>query len=109
MPPPTTSTSNSRSRSCSIIAVRWNGTTAFNTRPDYVSGLVGMSPSRSPLIVFSAAQLDEHDTPPWHPENRGRLDAALAGVHEAGLGEATLWRVPELASTDDLTLVHDRR
>ena len=66
-----------------------------------------MASSHSPLIVFSAAELDDHDTPPWHPEHRGRLDAALAGVDQAGLDEATQWRVPELASTDDLALVHD--
>jgi acetoin utilization deacetylase AcuC-like enzyme len=59
------------------------------------------------LIVFTAPQLDNHDTPPWHPEHHGRLDAALAGVAEAGLADATEWRIPELASTDDLTLVHD--
>jgi acetoin utilization deacetylase AcuC-like enzyme len=63
--------------------------------------------SHSPLIVFAAAELDDHETPPWHPEHRGRLDAALAGVDEAGLDEATQWRVPDLASTDDLALVHD--
>ena len=63
--------------------------------------------SHSPLIVLSAAELDEHETPPWHPEHRGRLDAALAGIDEAGLGEATQWRVPEPVSTDDLALVHD--
>jgi acetoin utilization deacetylase AcuC-like enzyme len=59
------------------------------------------------LIVYSAAELDDHETPPWHPEHRGRLDAALAGVDEAGLAEATLWRIPEPAATDDLGLVHD--
>ncbi len=58
-------------------------------------------------MVFAAAELDEHITPPWHPERRERLDAALAGVDEAGLGEATVWRVPEPASDDDLAVVHD--
>jgi acetoin utilization deacetylase AcuC-like enzyme len=66
-----------------------------------------MAGSHSPLIVFSAAELDDHATPPWHPEHRGRLDAALAGVAEAGLSEATQWRVPDLASIEDLALVHD--
>ena len=66
-----------------------------------------MAPSHSPLIVFSAAELDDHDTPPWHPEHRGRLDAAIAGVDEAGLADATEWRIPELAAVDDLALVHD--
>jgi len=63
--------------------------------------------SHSPLIVFTAPELDDHDTPPWHPEHRGRLDAAIAGVDEAGLAEATEWRIPELAAVDDLALVHD--
>jgi acetoin utilization deacetylase AcuC-like enzyme len=63
--------------------------------------------SHSPLLVLSAAELDDHVTPPWHPDHRARLDAAIAGVAEAGLDEATQWRVPEMASTDDLALVHD--
>jgi acetoin utilization deacetylase AcuC-like enzyme len=63
--------------------------------------------SHPPLIVFSAPELDDHDTPPWHPEHRGRLGAALAGVDEAGLTEAADWRIPELATTADLALVHD--
>ncbi len=62
----------------------------------------------SPLAVFAASELDGHDTPPWHPEHKGRLDAALAGVHEADLDEAVEWRIPSLASVDDLALVHDR-
>ncbi len=61
----------------------------------------------SPLIVFAAAEHDDHGTPAWHPEHRGRLDAALAGIDEAGLGDATEWRIPELVTTDDLGLVHD--
>ncbi len=61
----------------------------------------------APLMVFAADELDDHGTPPWHPERRARLDAALAGIHEAGLDEATEWRVPELAAIDDLALVHD--
>jgi acetoin utilization deacetylase AcuC-like enzyme len=59
-------------------------------------------------MVFAAAEHDEHSTPDWHPEHRGRLDAALAGVHEAGLDEATEWRIPEQVSVADLELVHDR-
>jgi acetoin utilization deacetylase AcuC-like enzyme len=59
-----------------------------------------------PLIVFAAADLDHHETPSWHPEHRGRLDAALAGVHEAGLDDATTWTVPEPVAVADLTLVH---
>jgi acetoin utilization deacetylase AcuC-like enzyme len=58
-------------------------------------------------MVFAAAELDDHATPHWHPEHRGRLDAALAGIHEAGLDEATEWRIPELATVDELALAHD--
>ena len=61
----------------------------------------------SPLIVFADAEHDDHRTPDWHPEHRGRLDAALAGVHEAGLDDAAEWRVPAEAAVDDLALVHD--
>jgi acetoin utilization deacetylase AcuC-like enzyme len=61
----------------------------------------------SSLIVFAAAELDDHGTPAWHPEHRGRLDAALAGIHEAGLDDAVEWRVPEEVAVDDLALVHD--
>jgi acetoin utilization deacetylase AcuC-like enzyme len=60
-----------------------------------------------PLLVVSAAELDAHATPPWHPENRSRLDAALAGVSEAGLMDATEWRVAPEAGVDDLALAHD--
>jgi acetoin utilization deacetylase AcuC-like enzyme len=59
-------------------------------------------------MVFAAPELDGHLTPPWHPERRERLDAALAGVDEAGLSEATAWRVPEPASDEALARVHDR-
>ena len=60
----------------------------------------------APLIVFAAAEHDEHETPTWHPEHRGRLDAALAGVGEAGLDDAAEWRVPELVDVEDLARVH---
>jgi acetoin utilization deacetylase AcuC-like enzyme len=58
-------------------------------------------------MVFAAAELDDHATPAWHPEHRGRLDAALAGIHESGLDDATEWRIPDEASVDDLVLAHD--
>ena len=61
-----------------------------------------------PLAVFAAPQQDSHQNPTWHPEHRGRLDAAIAGIHEADLDDATEWRIPELVDVDDLALVHDR-
>ena len=62
----------------------------------------------APLLVFAAPEQDDHATPSWHPEHRGRLDAALGGVHEAELDDAAEWRVPDEATLDDLALVHDR-
>jgi len=59
-----------------------------------------------PLIVLAGVEHDEHEMPRWHPEHSGRLDAALAGIHEGGLDDATEWRLPELASVADLELVH---
>ena len=59
-------------------------------------------------MVFAAAELDDHRTPPRHPEHRGRLDAALGGISAAGLDEATVWRIPEMAAVVDLEAVHDR-
>ena len=61
----------------------------------------------APLVVYSAAESDRHATPDWHPENRARLDAALAGIDAAGLTEATDWREAPEASTADLARVHD--
>jgi acetoin utilization deacetylase AcuC-like enzyme len=63
---------------------------------------------RSPLNVFAAPEFDEHETGSWHPEHRGRLDAALAGIHEADLDDATVWKIPDEVAVDDLELVHDR-
>ena len=59
-----------------------------------------------PLIVLTGAEHDEHEMPNWHPEHRGRLDAALDGIHEGGLDDATEWRFPELAAVADLEMVH---
>jgi acetoin utilization deacetylase AcuC-like enzyme len=58
-------------------------------------------------MVFAAAELDDHATPAWHPEHKGRLDAALAGIDEAGLHDAATWRIPELATPEELSLAHD--
>jgi acetoin utilization deacetylase AcuC-like enzyme len=60
-----------------------------------------------PLIVFSAADRDAHATPAWHPENQARLDAALAGIAQAGLSEATEWREPSEATVAELARAHD--
>jgi acetoin utilization deacetylase AcuC-like enzyme len=59
------------------------------------------------VAVFASPRLDEHLTPPWHPERPGRVDAALAGIHEAGLDDAVDVHVPRLATEAELALVHD--
>jgi acetoin utilization deacetylase AcuC-like enzyme len=61
----------------------------------------------TPLVVFSGAEHDAHMTHPHHPEHPRRLDAALAGVAAAELGDATEWRQPPEATDADLALVHD--
>jgi acetoin utilization deacetylase AcuC-like enzyme len=60
-----------------------------------------------PLVVYSSSERDAHATPPWHPENHARLEAALAGVAAAGLQDATEWREPPEADVTDLALAHD--
>ncbi len=62
----------------------------------------------SPLMVFADVEHDAHDTPAWHPERHARLVAAVAGVHSAGLGDAADWRIPRLATVDELAQVHAR-
>ncbi|WP_420453145.1 histone deacetylase [Ilumatobacter sp.] len=60
-----------------------------------------------PIAVFAAAELDEHVEPTGHPERRGRLDAALAGIPAAGLSEGATFREPRLATVEELNRVHD--
>jgi acetoin utilization deacetylase AcuC-like enzyme len=60
-----------------------------------------------PIAVYAAAELDLHDTPDWHPERRGRLEAALSGIALAGLTDAVDQREPRLATFDELARVHD--
>ena len=62
-----------------------------------------------PIAVFSSAELDQHFTPFGHPEHPGRLDAALAGISEAGLLDAVSFRVPRLATTTEIALAHTSR
>lgn len=59
------------------------------------------------LTVFTDLEGDHHDTPNWHPEHRGRLEAALTGVRRAGLLEAAEWRIPEPAPLASIIAVHD--
>jgi acetoin utilization deacetylase AcuC-like enzyme len=59
------------------------------------------------VAVFAAPRLDRHDGPNGHPERPGRVDAALAGIHEADLDDAVVVHVPRLATEAELERVHD--
>ena len=61
----------------------------------------------SPISVFATADFDQHLTPEWHPERRGRLDASLSGISAAGLVDAVTYEEPRLASIPELARVHD--
>ena len=61
----------------------------------------------APLVVVSAAEHDAHDTAPWHPERRERVDASLAGIAEAGLQDAATWIAAREATAAELARVHD--
>ena len=60
----------------------------------------------TPIHVFASPDLDEHLTPPWHPERRGRVEAALAGVPAAGLDGAYELREPSIGALADIGRVH---
>ena len=47
-----------------------------------------------------------HDAGPRHPERPARLEAVLAGIAAADLGEAVTWVSPEPARLEDIERVH---
>jgi acetoin utilization deacetylase AcuC-like enzyme len=59
-----------------------------------------------PIAVFTSAELDMHSAPAGHPECPARLDAALAGISEAGLLGAVEFRVPRLATAAEISAAH---
>jgi acetoin utilization deacetylase AcuC-like enzyme len=61
------------------------------------------------LVVAGWPELDRHDAGPGHPERAGRARAALAGIEDAGLGDAVVALEPRRATMDELRLVHDER
>ena len=64
------------------------------------STLVGM------LLVATDPAFEHHDTGPAHPERARRLEAALAGVQVADLGDAVRLLEPRTATRDELSRVH---
>jgi acetoin utilization deacetylase AcuC-like enzyme len=63
----------------------------------------------SRLLVVVPPDPDAHDTGRGHPERIGRVEAAVAGIAEAGLDDAVTWDAGRDASKQELTLVHDGR
>ena len=61
------------------------------------------------LIVESHPACLEHESGPGHPERPARVESAVRGIREAGLGDAVSWVEPRHATVDELALVHDPR
>jgi len=61
------------------------------------------------VLVGSPVGHDRHDTGAWHPERPARLDAAMRGVDEPGLGEAIGVLEGRPAGPAELARVHDER
>jgi len=58
------------------------------------------------LLLAASPSLDHHDVGPRHPEGPARVEAALAGIDEAGLRDAVIELEPRRATEDELTRVH---
>lgn len=61
------------------------------------------------ILVIADERLAEHRPPNGHPERPERLAAAVAGIEDAGFGEALEWRSPTEAPVESLLRVHDKR
>jgi acetoin utilization deacetylase AcuC-like enzyme len=49
----------------------------------------------------------EHEAGPGHPERPARVEAAVDGIHAAGLDDDVVWVEPRPATVEELALVHD--
>lgn len=58
------------------------------------------------LLVAGHPELDHHDVGSDHPERAARVQAALAGVDDAGLRDAVVRLEPRRASLEELARVH---
>ncbi|HTN99939.1 MAG TPA: histone deacetylase [Microthrixaceae bacterium] len=58
------------------------------------------------VLLYTDDRFLEHDTGPYHPERPSRLGAALKGLSQHGLMEATVQRTPRPATDSELELVH---
>ena len=62
---------------------------------------------RARVLVGSLAGVDHHDTGAGHPERPARLEAAVRGVEEAGLGELVAPLTSRPALPEELIRIHD--
>ena len=60
------------------------------------------------LLVESHPACLEHVAGAGHPERPERVEAAVRGIREAGLGDDVVWVEPRGATVDELGLVHER-
>lgn len=58
------------------------------------------------VVVTHPAGL-RHDAGEGHPERAARIDAALAGVRDAGLGDQLVWREADAAPRASVEAVHE--
>ena len=61
---------------------------------------------RVSVLVETHPQYLAHDTGAGHPERPARLEAVLAGLEAAGLGDALTWAEPRPATRAELERVH---
>jgi acetoin utilization deacetylase AcuC-like enzyme len=60
------------------------------------------------LLVLSHPACLEHVAGYGHPERPERVEAAVQGIREAGLGDDVVWVEPREATVEELALVHER-
>ena len=59
------------------------------------------------LFVAGHPELDHHEAGAGHPERPERVRAALAGIDDAGLGDAVVTLAPRRATLEELARVHE--
>lgn len=62
-----------------------------------------------PVLFSTSPRYLDHATGPGHPERPARLDAVVAGVKAAGIGEALVPVSPRPATREELTRVHSEQ
>ena len=58
------------------------------------------------VLLLTHERYLDHDLGRGHPERPERLRSVLAGVEDAGFGEALVRQVPRPATTEELARVH---